>query len=72
MMGHVEDTFKAGGIDTGKLPHPVQYDFWSLAMFNAEKARGIVHTEEYVKSMAELQKQYDDFLGDRPTRENWA
>jgi hypothetical protein len=30
-----------------------------LAVYNAERARGLVHTAEYDAAMAELQAQYD-------------
>ena len=41
--------------------------FWEskydkLALFNAEKQRGIVHTEEYEREMKELQAEYDKKL----------
>jgi hypothetical protein len=33
--------------------------FERLAVYNAEVGRGIVHTEEYDKQMAALQRQWD-------------
>jgi hypothetical protein len=34
-------------------------DLQTLATFNSEVARGILHTEEWKKRMGELQKQFD-------------
>lgn len=34
-------------------------DFYTLANYNSEVARGIVHTEEWKQKMAELQVQYN-------------
>ena len=68
-MGHTEEVFRAAGME---YTSPEMNSFWDLAMFNAEKARGLVHTPEYCEAMKVRQKQYDDWLGDRPNRENWA
>ena len=37
----------------------VSQDFDELATYNAERARGIVHTPEYDKRMAEVQHRFD-------------
>jgi hypothetical protein len=36
--------------------------FSALAMFNAEKARGIMHTREYIERMRVMQDEYDKKL----------
>lgn len=37
-----------------------RYDINTLAIYNAEKARGILHTPEWVEKMALLQQQFND------------
>lgn len=36
-------------------------EFEPLAVYNAEKARGIIHTGEWRQHMAELQQQFDEW-----------
>jgi hypothetical protein len=36
------------------------YEFDDLARYNAEKARGLVHTPEWVKKMEAQQYRHDD------------
>jgi hypothetical protein len=36
------------------------YQFNDLATYNSERARGIVHTPEWVEKMAEQQRLFDD------------
>jgi hypothetical protein len=45
---------KAPGFTMGDTP-----PYTRLAVYNAERARGLVHTAEYAAAMAELQAQYD-------------
>lgn len=45
-------------------PMPAEYK--PLAVYNAECARGIVHTAEYDASMAWLQRQYDEWAALSP------
>jgi hypothetical protein len=39
-----------------------------LATYNAEVARGIVHTDEWNAEMAELQRMFNDSNRQKPTR----
>jgi hypothetical protein len=34
----------------------------TLAMYNSEKARGIVHTNEWVAKMNDLQIRFDEYI----------
>lgn len=38
---------------------PAEYEFWALATYNAERARGIVHTPEWTAAMAREQERFD-------------
>jgi hypothetical protein len=44
-------------------------DFEPLAVYNAERGRGIAHTPEYDAEMAALQERYNKWLHDVG---NWA
>ncbi len=35
------------------------YEFWALATYNGEKARGLVHTAEWQSKMRDEQKRFD-------------
>lgn len=39
------------------------YRFEALAQYNGERARGILHSEEWVKRMSEEQRTFDWFHG---------
>ena len=36
-----------------------RYDVETLAQYNAERARGLVHNDEWIRSMAALQKEFN-------------
>jgi hypothetical protein len=38
----------------------MQAKFGPLAVYNAEVARGIMHTAEYAAAMAQLQREFDE------------
>lgn len=40
---------------------PMPFKFEALAMYNAERARGIVHTAEWDAKMAALQQEFNDW-----------
>jgi len=40
---------------------PMPGRFAPLAQFNAEAARGIAHTREYIEAMAALQAEFDQW-----------
>jgi hypothetical protein len=42
---------------------PVHAKFSALATYNAERARGIMHTAEWDAKMAELQREWDATRG---------
>jgi hypothetical protein len=42
-------------------PMPVEFD--ALATYNAERARGLVHTAAWNAAMAELQCQFNEWAG---------
>lgn len=44
-------------------------DFNTLGKYNAERARGIVHTPEWQEKMAELQSQFD--ATERERQQQW-
>jgi hypothetical protein len=68
-MSYTDDVFRAAGMNYNSSQ---MLSFWELAIFNAERARGVMHTPEYCEKMKVMQKQYNDWLGDRPNTENWA
>ena len=43
----------------GKMP----YEFEALARFNAERARGILHTPEWIEEMAIQQERFNRWIG---------
>ena len=38
-----------------------RYELTILADYNGERSRGLVHTEAWRRSMAELQQRYDEY-----------
>ena len=46
-------------------------DWGDLGTYNAERARGIVHTPEMDAQMAEKQKRYDALEDERRRAEGW-
>jgi hypothetical protein len=44
---------------------PMPEEFEPLAVYNAERGRGIVHTAEYDAAMAALQEQFDHWIRER-------
>ena len=44
-------------------PEPMPAEFGPLATYNAERARGIVHTPEWDAAMAELQCRFNEWAG---------
>lgn len=52
----------------GKMPDK----FNALARYNGEKARGLVHTEEYQRRMEQLQEEYNEWLVEEWPRESHA
>jgi len=68
-MSHTEDVFLSAGM---QFDSSQALSFWDLAMFNSEKARGLVHTPEYCEKMMVRQEQYNKWLGDRPRTEGWT
>jgi hypothetical protein len=42
---------------------PMPAEFGQLAAYNAEVARGIVHTAEWDAAMASLQRQFNEWAG---------
>jgi hypothetical protein len=38
----------------------VEKGYHQLAIYNSEVARGLVHTNEYIAEMAEVQKRFDE------------
>ena len=51
----------------GSMPARYEYDY--LATYNAEVARGIVHTDEWKARMREEQRRFDDRNRPQPSRE---
>lgn len=49
---------KIEAILSGRLVWKSEYD--SLATYNSECARGILHTEEYNQKMKAIQQEYDE------------
>ena len=45
---------------------PESYRFWKLATYNAERARGILHTEEWQEKMSVEQALFDGLYGAQP------
>lgn len=54
---------------TGADRHPVPWRFDPLATYNAERARGIVHTPEYTAQMARLQAEFNRWRREESIRE---
>ena len=51
------------------LPSPPWRREWdTLSRYNAERARGILHTQEWQDRMAELQREFDEAHGRSPGR----
>ncbi len=44
-----------------------KYEFWALATYNGERARGIMHTPEWQEKMAADQERFD-----AQQNEKWA
>ncbi len=47
------------------------YEFSALATYNSEKARGIVHTDEWKAKMVTDQARFDAQFMEKAEREGW-
>jgi hypothetical protein len=54
---------------TRRVAVPWREEVEALAVFNAERARGLVHSPEYIERMAQAQSEYDDRRDFDPARE---
>lgn len=52
-----------------RRPPPSSYEFQDLANYNAERARGIRHTEAWQERMAEEQRRFDVVMRERAIAE---